>query len=737
MFKKLVTNLPYSPGLLNQVGFYAKRLKQEEFVRRIGLIFGVLALLLNLNLALFSPESSVLASPANDVVTGGIYGSSTAERQNKTIAAIRSNPYTKAIFDYYGITETDIRNTTTQKISTGDGSYRSVGRQSFGRGAEACRTHRGYYFCERSMNAAYRYRTLNVNALVGLRSSKVGKSDPWFAILESCGNVVIRTGKDENVTISKALKPDSPKYVKPGDTSTIFKITVKSNNANGVTNPVITDQLPEHTEYVSHSPRDLYDKVSVSGRNVTLSSSRSSYGIGPNQENVVYIRVKILNTAPDNSLLCNRATVKSQGDNAASNTNACVRVKIPKPEPECVSLRMFNSNRAEDYRNFEAVVDADGAKVSEYVFDFGDGEKSEIKTDTRYARVTHQFEPGTYTIKVLVKTSEGDVGNTGTCVTKLTINEQTPEPSVTCEYIRLIQGSDSELKREFEVAATPQNGATVTDYVVDFGDGKQATIANTSEDKATVSHDYEKSGEYTAKVTARTSLGDVTNDSSCILKVSIDEQPCEYDETLPKGHPDCLPPENPEPHVTQLKQAENLTQGIEDAHGTTAKAGDSIKYTLLTENDGTGTYKGYVVREDMGDVLQYADIVDVDGGQLSENGYVITWPAADIKAGETLSKTITVKIKSPIPNTPVSASDPLAFDSRLENAYGNNVTINVPKSPPKQIEETVTDLPNTGAGMNAFISTAFVMGVTYFYFRNRLISKELGLIRKEFSGGVV
>ena len=92
MFKKLVTNLPYSPGLLNQVGFYTKRLKQEEFVRRMGLIFGVLALLLNLNLTMFAPEASVLASPANDVVSGGIYGTSAKAMQDRAIAAMNASP---------------------------------------------------------------------------------------------------------------------------------------------------------------------------------------------------------------------------------------------------------------------------------------------------------------------------------------------------------------------------------------------------------------------------------------------------------------------------------------------------------------------------------------------------------------------------------------------------------------------------------------------------------------------
>jgi hypothetical protein len=73
----------------------------------------------------------------------------------------------------------------------------------------------------------------------------------------------------------------------------------------------------------------------------------------------------------------------------------------------------------------------------------------------------------------------------------------------------------------------------------------------------------------------------------------------------------------------------------------------------------------------------------------------------------------------------------------MENAYGNNVTIKLPKPPVKQVEEVVTTLPNTGTGTNIMISTLFIMVVSYFYFRNRLISKELGLIKREFSGGAI
>ncbi len=752
MFKKLVTHLPYSPGLLNQVGFYAKRLKQEEFSRRVGLIFAVLALLLNLNLAIFSPEASVLASPGNDVVTGGIYGNTAQQMQDKAIAAMKSSPYTAAIFNYYGITESDIRGTRLGSLRTDDPALRSVGRMSIGRGAESCKTHQGYSFCERSMYAAYRYNAKNVRALTGVRYDRIGQSDPWFAIAESCGNVVIRIGSDEDITVEKTLSPDQDRQVNAGDVVD-FRVKIKANGNNGAAYPTIKDTLPEHTRYVNHSPKDLFDKVAVDGRTVTLSSSRTLYGLGPNEERVITINAEILPTAPDGAKLCNSASATSLADSAVSNTKPCVTVDEPDPEPMCISLRMLGSGGTNTVRTFEANVKPDGATIQSYTFTFGDGDREVVTSGDAKVTVNHTYEPGTYNANVTVKTSAGTINDPQTCALKVKVEPPAPTPLVVCDYVKPLIGSGDELTRTFEVSATPENGATVTSFEIDYGDGNSETIATNSTNKVEATHTYEEAGDYVVRLVVDTSLGDVTNNSSCKTKITIDEMPevCPYDSSLPKDSDECVKPEvcpyNPalepddpecgEANIFKLKQVENVTQGIEDAHGTTASAGDTIRFTLVTENDGTATEKDFVIRDDLADVLQYATLVDYDGGTLSDDGFTLTWPKIDIAPGEVVEKTITVKVMTPIPDTPVSASDPLAFDLRMENAYGNNVTVELPESVPKLVEGAVTSLPNTGPGLNATISTLFIGGVTYFYFRNRLISKELRLIRNEFSGGVI
>lgn len=71
MFRKLVSNLPYSPALIGDVGFYAKRLRNEEVTRQTTVLFVVLALIMQ-SVAVFSPPESVNASSEQDIIRGGV-----------------------------------------------------------------------------------------------------------------------------------------------------------------------------------------------------------------------------------------------------------------------------------------------------------------------------------------------------------------------------------------------------------------------------------------------------------------------------------------------------------------------------------------------------------------------------------------------------------------------------------------------------------------------------------------
>ena len=92
MFRNIVSNLPFSPALVGQLGFYAKRLRKEEATRRLGLIFTVLALVVQSFAVFQAPEpvnattpGQVGGSPRCDVESVGPRGSAFNIKDNQAI----------------------------------------------------------------------------------------------------------------------------------------------------------------------------------------------------------------------------------------------------------------------------------------------------------------------------------------------------------------------------------------------------------------------------------------------------------------------------------------------------------------------------------------------------------------------------------------------------------------------------------------------------------------------------
>ena len=186
------------------------------------------------------------------------------------------------------------------------------------------------------------------------------------------------------------------------------------------------------------------------------------------------------------------------------------------------------------------------------------------------------------------------------------------------------------------------------------------------------------------------------------------------------------------------KKATNITQNLSDANGTTANPNDTIVYTLTTANNGEIDIKDYHVNEGLGDVLDYADVVDLHGGTIDEYKNV-TWPKTTIKSKSSVENKITVKVKSEIPQTPASSSDSQHYNMMMTNVYGNVVEIKLPQNLTKTVElVTTTQLPNTGPGTSLIIGFSLTMIIGYFFARSRLLAKEMDIVRLDFNsaGGV-
>ncbi|MBC7943413.1 DUF11 domain-containing protein [Candidatus Saccharibacteria bacterium] len=190
MFRKIISNLSFSPALVGQLGFYAKRIRKEETTRRLGLVFVALALIVQ-SLAVFQPSESANASNQNDFVSGGLGLGSNKSLNNFLRPYDANSRHIKDVMNYTGITRQEIA--SAKYTSWAPGNKLSWGYQSR---FSAAQGEKVVKVTGPSGNAI-----VNVYArpmtLYGYNSNSkiygwVGQSAKmgWFAIMQDCGNLV-------------------------------------------------------------------------------------------------------------------------------------------------------------------------------------------------------------------------------------------------------------------------------------------------------------------------------------------------------------------------------------------------------------------------------------------------------------------------------------------------------------------------------------------------------------------
>src|SRR5680860_265206 len=189
MFKKLVTNLPFSPGLASQVSFYAKRLRQEEFVRRLGLIFVSLTMMLQGFIGI-NPPTPALAVGPNNILYSGVTSKDDLLQKYRDSSDGNGHNDIRQIFDHYKINENSITNAVqaTLYADSHDGNLRSIGRYKQGFASETAVTIPGTSttIFERNLNE---WNGGPYKVLQGQRTDGT-----YFAVIMSCGNIVIDSG---------------------------------------------------------------------------------------------------------------------------------------------------------------------------------------------------------------------------------------------------------------------------------------------------------------------------------------------------------------------------------------------------------------------------------------------------------------------------------------------------------------------------------------------------------------
>jgi hypothetical protein len=182
------------------------------------------------------------------------------------------------------------------------------------------------------------------------------------------------------------------------------------------------------------------------------------------------------------------------------------------------------------------------------------------------------------------------------------------------------------------------------------------------------------------------------------------------------------------------KQVRNITQNLngENALQSKVRAGDIHEYTLVTYNGSNQPVTGYVVKDFIGDVTDYADVdysfLREQGGTYDKQAKEIIWTNQQINPRQGAAKKFRVRIKNPLPSTNKPSTASTNFDCKISNEYGNELTMNV-QCPAAKVIET---LPNTGPRSAVMITFGIASFSGYFLARNGLLSKEIFILRRTY-----
>lgn len=186
MFRKIVTELTYSPALAGNLGDYIKQLRFERSKRQIGLVFVLLALVVQFFATASPPESANASDPAV-FIDGGI--TSTEDYLHYYDQNTRN---IKDLLRSLGITRSDIKSARPAALPSLDNA--SIWSMQNHRNNESF----SYFFRLPGNKSEVAYYQPAGPVIATAEEYYVGsatESDTWFAIRKKDGNLVSETTK--------------------------------------------------------------------------------------------------------------------------------------------------------------------------------------------------------------------------------------------------------------------------------------------------------------------------------------------------------------------------------------------------------------------------------------------------------------------------------------------------------------------------------------------------------------
>lgn len=287
--------------------------------------------------------------------------------------------------------------------------------------------------------------------------------------------------------------------VKPGDTLN-WRIFYQNTGSTDLDNVKVRDVLPPHVSVVPGSVRWIFlasdgTTADITQNDTTFFSPGLTFGTWkPNGGFYLRFDTKVL----DDFAGCTagiRNYAFSNSTQVPTEQTSFADVSIAKENCNqvtsftCDGLDVTKANRTT--YNFVTRGSATNTTITGYIFKVN----GVVKQDSDSPNFTFvETTPGTYTIASYVKTPAGVTADTPTCAKQVTIEQAPVTPTYSCDLLsaQLVSGRNY----KFTTASTAEGGATVKQYLYNFGDNtpELTTTDNVRE------HEYAQPGTYVASV---------------------------------------------------------------------------------------------------------------------------------------------------------------------------------------------------------------------------------------------
>ena len=424
MINKILANLPFNPSLIGQVSFYAKRLRKEESIRRTGLIFVVLAMLVQI-FAVISPPEKSLASSDTNIING------VKTKSDLLKAWDNKNSDVSKIYSFFGVSRDDIAALSTKpntKIRSNAADYWSIGRSSLSGFSNVDQKYKKaeitYHITDTTTVYMRQLKAWDIknpyNTYVAWQGKKKSNGETFWIVVE-CGNLVVEkkqiVEKKPELEMRKTIL-SKVSSLKPGERFS-YRIEYRNKIAGSLpaNNVVIQDELDlAHFEVVSTSPSNIPITGNILNYKVASLSYTPTF-------NVIDINVRLKTNLNNGTKICNVS--KMTASNASSVTGggspgACLTVDycplnpaLPANSPECrvsnaaavctlTDAKIEMPKREVSFLTKVSTTDAKLTEILSYDYDFGDGVKTTQKSSSLDNTIKHIYPAGSYHAQVIV-----------------------------------------------------------------------------------------------------------------------------------------------------------------------------------------------------------------------------------------------------------------------------------------------------------------------------------------------